>query len=77
MRKKATDSDKYHANKSNCSKGVRVSRGKYIKKEEAKGTLHVRKCPLRHFKEFVMMVGYDEFVVNRINYGGNYNEIII
>ncbi|WP_204245192.1 hypothetical protein, partial [Anaeromassilibacillus sp. An172] len=44
---------------------------------QAEGTLHIRKCPLRHFKEFVMMVGCDEFVVNRINYGGNYNEIII
>lgn len=47
------------------------------RKGQAEGTLHIRKCPLRHFKEFVMMVGCDEFVVNRINYGGNYNEIII
>jgi len=49
-----------------------------IKKEaDPKGTLHIRKCPFRRFKEFVMMVGYDEFVANQKHYGGNYNEIFI
>ena len=38
---------------------------------------HIRKCPLRRFREFVEMVGYDEFVGTTKFIGGNYNEIII
>lgn len=34
-------------------------------KGSPQGTLHIRKCPLRRFREFVMTVGYEEFV--RIN----------
>ena len=46
-------------------------------KMQWKGTLHIRKCPLRNFRKFVKTVGYDEFV-GIIKYtGGNYNEIII
>ncbi len=49
------------------------------------GTLHIRKCPFRHFKEFVMTVGYEEFVGINIlgettmkslfeQYGGTYRK---
>ncbi len=46
-------------------------------KRTPKGALHIRKCPLRRFREFVEMVGYDEFVGTTKYIGGNYNEIII
>ena len=47
------------------------------KKWKAEGTLHIRKCPLWHFREFVKTVGYDEFVEITEYTGGIHNEIII
>ena len=32
------------------------------RKRAGDGVLHIRKCPLWHFRKFVKTVGYDEFV---------------
>ena len=48
-----------------------------LKENLPEGTLHIRKCPLRRFREFVKTVGYDKFVGKIEFIGGNYNEIII
>jgi hypothetical protein len=46
-------------------------------KKDGQRVLHMRKCPLWHFRKFVKTIGYDEFV-GIIKYTGeNYNEIII
>ena len=39
-----------------------LSAWKQKNRGKGEGTLHIRKCPFRHFKEFSKTVGYDKFV---------------
>ena len=66
-------------------RGMMQRKPAHLQSRIPQGTLHVRKCPLGHFREFVMTLGYEEFVgINILDettmkslfeqYGGTYRK---